>query len=220
VAIDRRQVRAHRHDGYVAPPSFAPRRDVARPPVLAAAVLLDRFETECTGIPAEADQLLFDPCLDPDCLGLRPARKQEAIPDPGRAVVRSLAEATQPDRDPPFWARQDPGPIDPVVGVLIIDHGLLPQLADQGDLLLLPLAAAAKMPRHFETVILHPVPADADAKAKPAIRKQIDIGGLFCEERRLPLRQDDHTRDQFELLGDAGEVGVGDQRSWKGSLSL
>src|SRR5438270_8409482 len=39
-----------------------------------------------------------------------------------------------------------------------------------------------------------------------------DIRRLFGEERSLPLRQDDHTGDQFEVLGDAGEVSVGDQR--------
>ena len=94
----------------------------------------------------------------------------------------------------------------------MFDHRLLPQLADQGDLLLLPLAAAAKMSGHFETVEFHPVPADPDAQAKPAIREQVDIRSLFGEQRSLSLRQDDHARYQFELLGDAGEVGVGDQR--------
>jgi hypothetical protein len=73
-------------------------------------------------------------------------------------------------------------------------------------------AAAAKMPGHFETVVFYPVPADPDPQAKPAIREQVDIRGLFGEQRSLSLRQDDHARDQFELLGDAGEVSVGDQR--------
>jgi hypothetical protein len=41
------------------------------------------------------------------------------------------------------------------------------------------------MPRHFETVVLNPVPADADAKAKPAIGEQVDIRGLFGKQRRL-----------------------------------
>jgi hypothetical protein len=104
-----------------------------------------------------------------DRFGLSPARKQESVPDPGRPVERGLAGATQPDRDPPFWARQDSGSVDPVVGILVIDHGLFPKLSDQGDLLLLPLAGAAKMSRHFETVVFYPVPADPDAQAKPTI---------------------------------------------------
>ena len=85
----------------------------------------------------------------------------------------------------------------------MFDHGLFPQLADQGDLLLLPLAAAAKMSGHFETVVFHPVPADADAQAKPALREQVNVRGLFGEQRSLPLRQDDHARYQFEFFGDA-----------------
>jgi Uma2 family endonuclease len=44
-------VRAHRHDRYMAPAGGPPRRDVARPLVVATAVLLDGFEPECTGIP-------------------------------------------------------------------------------------------------------------------------------------------------------------------------
>jgi hypothetical protein len=107
---------------------------------------------------------------------------------------------------------QDPGSVDLVVRVFMFDHRLLPQLAEQGNLMLLPPAAAAKMSGHFEAVIFHPVPADPDAQAKPAVREQVDIHGLFREQRGLPLRQDDDARYQFELLGDAGEVGVGDQR--------
>ena len=68
------------------------------------------------------------------------------------------------------------------------------------------------MTGHFEAVEFHPVPADPDTEAKPAVREQVDIRGLFREERSLSLRQDDHARYQFEVLGDAGEVSVGDQR--------
>jgi hypothetical protein len=50
----------------------------------------------------------------------------------------------------------------------MIDHRLFPELAGQGNLLLLPLAAAEKMSGHLETVVFHPVPADPDAQAKPA----------------------------------------------------
>ena len=51
----------------------------------------------------------------------------------------------------------------------MVDYRLFPQLTDQGDLLFLPLAAAAKMSGHFETVVFHPVPADPYAQAKPAV---------------------------------------------------
>src|SRR6266550_1184179 len=94
--------------------------------------------------------------------------------------------------------------------IVTTDMWLPPQLAEQGDLMLLPPAAAAKMSGHFETVVFDPVPADPDAQAKPAFREQVDIRSLFGEECRLALRQDDHARYQFELFGDAGEVSVGD----------
>src|SRR5215831_4473384 len=212
VAVHRVEVRAHRHDRYVAPSSLAPRRNIAGPLIVPAAVLLDRLEAECVGIPAELAQLSDDPPPDLNRLGLSPARKQEAVPDPGRPVVSGLAEASKPDRDLPFRARQYSGSVDLVVGIFVVDHRLFPQFAEQGNLMLLPPAAAAKMPGHFEAVEFHPVPADPDAQAKPALREQVDIRSLFGEERSLPLRQDDHARYQFELLRDAGEVGVGHQR--------
>src|SRR6516164_7671481 len=104
--------------------------------------------------------------LDLDRLGLSPARKKESVPDPGRPVERGLAETSQPDRDLPFRARQYSGSVDPVVGVFMVDHRLLPQLTEQGDLMLLPPAAAAKMSGHFEAVVFHPVPTDPDTQAK------------------------------------------------------
>ena len=45
-------------------------------------------------------------------------------------VERGLAETSQPDRDLPFRARQYPGSVDPVIGVFMVDHRLLPQLTD------------------------------------------------------------------------------------------
>src|SRR5438093_5763455 len=151
MAVHRVEVRAHRHDRYVAPPGRAPRRNIARPLVVPAIVSLDGLEAECIGIPSELAQLGHDPRLDLDRLGLSPARKQETVPDPGRPVVSGLAETSQPDRDLPFRARQDPGSVDLVVGIFMFDHRLLPQLAEQGNLMLLPPAAAAKMSGHFET---------------------------------------------------------------------
>jgi len=216
VAVDRSEVRAHRHDGYVAATSFAPRRNIARPLVVAAAVLLDRLEAEGALIPAERTQFGLDPRLDLNRVVLSAARKQEPVADPGRPVVSGLAETTQPYRDLPFRARQYPGTVDLVVGILVFDHRLFPQLAEQGDLMLLPPAAAAKMPGHFEAVVFDPVPADPDAEAKPALREKVDVCRLFGEERRLPLRQDDHAGYQFELLGDTRQVGVGDQRLVEG----
>src|SRR5215471_15023289 len=169
VTVRCNEVGAHRHNRYVAPPSLAPRRNIARPLVIPATILLDGLEAECIGIPSELEQFSRDSRLNLDRFGLSPARKQESVPDPGRPVERGLAETTQPDRDLPFRARQYSGSVDPVVGGFMLDQRLLPKLAEQGDLMLLPPAAAAKMSGHFETVVFHPVPADPDAQAKPAL---------------------------------------------------
>src|ERR1700730_10318586 len=118
------------HDRYVAPPSLAPRRNIARPLVVPATVLLDGLEAECIGIPSELEQLSHNPRLDLDRLGLSPARKKESVPDPSCPVERGLAETSQPDRDLPFRARQYPGSVDSVIGVFMVDHRLLPQLTD------------------------------------------------------------------------------------------
>ena len=122
--------RAHRHDGTVASSSFTPRGNVSGPLVVPAAILLNRLETESIRISAQLTQPGLDARLDLHRLGLSPAGKQEAVPDPRRPVVRGIAETTQPDRDWPLWPRQDSSPVDPVIGVLMVDHGLFPQLAD------------------------------------------------------------------------------------------
>src|SRR6267378_2343739 len=80
VTVHRGEVRAHRHDRYVAPPCIAPRRDIARPLVVPATVLLDRLEAEFIVSPSELDKLGLDPRLDLRRLGLSPAREQESVP--------------------------------------------------------------------------------------------------------------------------------------------
>ena len=60
MAVHRGEVCAHGHDGDVATPSPAPRRDVAGPLVVAATVLLDRLEAECAVIAPERGQFGFD----------------------------------------------------------------------------------------------------------------------------------------------------------------
>src|SRR5260221_3415788 len=99
MAVHRVEVRAHRHDRYMAPPSLAPRCNIARPLVVPATVLLDGLEAECISIPAHLPQLSHNPRLDLDRLGLRAARKKESVPDPRRPVERGLPDTSQPDRD-------------------------------------------------------------------------------------------------------------------------
>jgi hypothetical protein len=56
MAVHRGEVRAHRHDRYVAPPSITPRRDIAGPLVVSARVLLNGLEAESFAIPSQFDK--------------------------------------------------------------------------------------------------------------------------------------------------------------------
>ena len=93
VAVHRIEVRAHRHDGYVAPPSLAPRRNIVRPLVVPATVLLDGLEAECIGIPSDLEQFSHDPRLDLDRFGLSPARNRKPFPI---LAARSNAASLKP----------------------------------------------------------------------------------------------------------------------------
>src|ERR1700722_11062817 len=66
VTVHRGKVRTHCHDGYVAPTSIAPSRDIAGPSVVPASVLLDGLETERFTVSSQFDKPGFDPRLDLD----------------------------------------------------------------------------------------------------------------------------------------------------------
>ena len=71
-----------------------------------------------------------------------------------------------------------------------------PQAPQQLDLLLGPLAPVAEV--LAERLVLDRVPADADAQPEPAAAEQVDLGGLFGDQRGLALRQDDDPGDQLQ----------------------
>jgi hypothetical protein len=171
-------------------------------------ILLDRLEAECIGIPSELDEFGFDSRLDLDRIGL--VRPENTNPSPILAARSNAASLGPPNQMGicRFGRGKTPARFDPVVGLLVFDDRLCRQLADQGNLLLLPVAAAAEVSRHIETVVFHPVPADPGTQSKTAVREQVDVRGLFGEQGRLSLRQYDDPGYQFEPLGDAGEVGV------------
>ena len=202
----------HRHDGYVAAAGFVPRRDVAGPLVVAAAVFCDELEAEPpTSLPSSRSLPSILALIWAASVWLTVPKTGKRSPDPRRPVeAASLAPPSQ-------------------IGICRFGRGKIPALSirwskSRSRPQALPTtcgsgrsAAPADCPAGenaatFEAVVFDPVPADPDAEAKPAVREQVDIRGLFGEERRLPLRQDDHAGDQFEVLGDTGEIGVGDQR--------
>src|SRR3954452_21114644 len=86
--VHRREVRSHRHDGDVASSGRAPCRDVVRPLIVAAAVLLDRFESEFIIRPSKFGEPGLDLRLDRNRLRLGSAREHKSVADPGRPFIR------------------------------------------------------------------------------------------------------------------------------------
>ena len=61
------------------------------------------------------------------------------------------------------------------------------------------VARQRRRPKPTEDPVTAERMALADARAKPAIREQVNIRSLFSEQGRLSLRQDDHAGDQFRV---------------------
>ena len=90
-----------------------------------------------------------------------------------------------------------------------VDHGLGPQPPQDLDLL---LGAPAAVPEVLaERLELDVVPAEPDAEAQPPAGEQVDLGRLLGDQRRLPLRQDEHAGDQLEPRRDRGQVAEQDE---------
>ena len=50
------------------------------------------------------------------------------------------------------------------------------------------------------------VPADADTEAEPTTRQEVQVSGLAGNERRLPLREDEHAGHELEASREPGGV--------------
>ena len=98
-------------------------------------------------------------------------------------------------------------------------HGLLgPQSAQQCNLLGRPLATVAEV--LAERLVLDRVPTDPDSEAQPTAAEQVDFRGLLGHQRSLPLRQDDHSGDQFDRPGERGEEAEHHERLVKGGVDV
>jgi hypothetical protein len=95
MAVYRSEVRSHRHDGYVASSGRAPCRDVARPLIIAAAVLLDRSEFIIRASKFGGPGLNVR--LDRDSLRLGSAREHKSVADPGRPFLRGATKSAKPN---------------------------------------------------------------------------------------------------------------------------
>ena len=79
---------------------------------------------------------------------------------------------------------------------LVFDGLVRPEPAHHLDLLFAAHTPIVKvLPERF---VFDVVPASADAQPQPAPRQHIDTGGLLCDKRSLPLRQDEDRSHEFQ----------------------
>ena len=96
-----------------------------------------------------------------------------------------------------------PARVDLVVTALERDDVLRPEQPQHLDLFLVAAGAVAEV--HPERLVLHLVPADADAEPELAAGQHVDLRRLLGHEHGLALREDEHAGYQLEV-GDRGEV--------------
>src|SRR5712691_2062021 len=105
----------------------------------------------------------------------------------------------------------------PLVHTLEGDGRLGPQPPQQRDLLGHPVAAACEA--LAERLVLHGVPAQADAQPEAAAGQQVHLGRLLGDQGSLPLRQDDDAGHQFQGR-QCGQVAEQHQRLVKGGADV
>ena len=71
-----------------------------------------------------------------------------------------------------------------------------------------------------ERLVLDGIPAEPDSEAQPSLAEQIDLGGLFGDEHRLALREDDDAGHQLQRGGDGGQVAEHHQRFVEGRVHV
>src|SRR5947208_655003 len=97
--------------------------------------------------------------------GIRgPPRRHPPGTEAGRALQRGFGNAPKPNRDGPLnGQRIKAGIVDDVVGSLVCDQRLSPELAQHLDLFF--SAAPARLKFLTERVVLDVIPANPDAEA-------------------------------------------------------
>ena len=91
-----------------------------------------------------------------------------------------------------------------VVAAFVIDHFLRPEQAQHFNLL--GGTAAPVCPILPQGLVLHLVPAHADAQPQPAAGQHIHFGGLLGDQGGLALGQDDDAGAHFNLFGNGGQI--------------
>jgi DNA-binding transcriptional MerR regulator/effector-binding domain-containing protein len=130
--------------------------------------------------------------------------REPAVGQAADPAVGGIGRAADPDRDGTLHRQgREAGAGDAVVVAVERQRRLGEEAAQQPDLL--AEAAAPLVEGLAEGLVLHGVPAQADAEPEPAVGEEVDLGGLLRHEGRLALREDDDAGDQLEG-GDPGQV--------------
>ena len=166
------------------------------------------FDAHVRGIPPGGLGLRADAAQDGPTVGVGSDHGEVAVGQPPDAADGSVGRhgrcatpGADPDGDGPLHRqRVDAGVGDVVILAVEVDDVLGPQLAQHLDLLVAAAAPGGKV--HAQRLVLHRVPAYADAQAQPPAGQQVDLRRLFGHQRRLPLRQDQDAGGQPDRLGD------------------
>src|SRR5262245_17897093 len=204
--LRRREASTHRIHGDVTRAQGTPRLNASVPFVLAKTLNADpginakmcTIAASLLKIPME----LLDGGLD--AVVRWPASRHPPIPEARRALEHRLCRTTKPDGDRTLYRQWiNASIINDVVGALVGDQRLRPELAQDLDLLF--SAAPTRLKFLAERIVLDVIPADANAETQPSTAQDIDLSGLLGDQGRLALRQNENARHQFEPGGDGGE---------------
>jgi len=150
----------------------------------------------------------------------RPARGEErvqarelgipAVADGADSRDHLLRHPSEPDRDRALHRQR----VDARVGhgmeaALEADERLRPQLPQQAHLLF--EAGAAILERHAQRLVLHPVPARADAEAHAPAGEHVDLRRLLGDQGGLALGEDQDRGAELEPLADRRDVAEQDE---------
>ena len=135
--------------------------------------------------------------------GVGPLERNPTVAEFAAALQQRRRVAAKPDRNRRCGSRVDARGGDRVPFALVRQAVFAPEFAQQLDLLGLPPAARVEV--FVQCFVFDGVPTGADAETKPAVRQQRDLRRLFCDEHRLPLRQDQHAAHHVELRRHPGD---------------
>src|SRR5262245_47105542 len=204
--LRRREARTHRIHGHVAGAQCPPGLDTPVPFVFVEPLNADpRINTKIFAIAASLFEIAMDLLeVDFDLVIWCPPTWHPPITEPCGALERGLGSTPEPDGDGALYGQRiNPGIVNDVVGGLVGDQRLRPELTQHRDLLFGPTSAHLKF--LAEHVVLDVIPANPNAKTQTSATQHIDLRSLLGDQGGLALRQNEDARHQSKPRGDGSE---------------